>query len=182
MRPTILIAAIAAALPASAPAFAEGFVDLAALEARVVAFTGIGVGEAGGPAAPIDRRLRLAACATPPALDWRAPRRDAVVVSCAAPGWRIFVPLKGQGAGATGMMSAVAPATPVAAATPKPLVIRRGDPVSIVAAQAGFSVSQQGVAAADAAAGSRLAVRIDGSRATVQTVAVDAGLATLPGY
>lgn len=179
MRQTILIAAAITALAAPVPAIAEGFVDLAALEARVIAFTGVGVGEAGGPAAPIDRRLRLAACATPPALDWRAPRRDAVVVNCSTPGWRIFVPLKGQGAGAVEMTPA---ATPVAAATPKPVVIRRGDPVSIVAAQAGFSVSQQGVAASDAAAGSRLAVRIDGSRATVQTVAVDAGLAALPGY
>jgi len=175
MRPSILIAA---ALLAPTPALADGFVDLAALEARVVAFTGVGVGEAGGPAAPIDRRLRLAACAAPPALDWRAPRRDAVVVSCAAPDWRIFVPLKGHGAGA----AELAPVAPVAAATPKPVVIRRGDPVSIVAAQTGFSVSQQGVAASDAAAGARLAVRIDGSRAPIQTVAVDAGLATLPGY
>ncbi len=177
MRPSILIAA--AAMLAPVPALAESFVDLAALEARVIAFTGIGVGEAGGPATPLDRRLRLAACATPPALDWRAPRRDAVVVSCPTPGWKIFVPLKGQG---SGLIETVAAAPVAGVPTPKPVVIRRGDPVSIVAAQAGFSVSQQGVAASDAVAGTRLAVRIDGSRATVQAVAVDAGLATLPGY
>lgn len=177
MRPSILIAT--AALLAPVPALADGFVDLASLETRVIAFTGAGVGDAGGPAAPIDRRLRLAACATPPALDWRAPRRDAVVVTCPMPGWRIFVPLKGQGAG---LIETVAAAPVAAAPAPKPVVIRRGDPVSIVAAQAGFSVSQQGVAASDAAPGTRLAVRIDGSRATVQAVAVEAGLATLPGY
>ena len=63
------------ALPPSiaAPALAQGFEDLDALESRVVAALGAGDRRAGRAGAPIDRRLRLAACPEP--VDGRARRR-----------------------------------------------------------------------------------------------------------
>lgn len=171
---TVTAILIAASLTNAAAG--TGTVDLDQLQSRVEAFVGAAVGQPGGPQVPIDRRLRLAACAAAPVLDWRLPRRDAVVVSCASgTQWRIFVPLR--------VAAAPQRATAVErVAAPAPPVIKRGDAVSVIATMSGFSVAQQGVAAGDAPAGGRLAVRIDGSGKPVQTVAVEPGVATLPGW
>ena len=170
--------ATALLIAASLATAANATVDLDRLEQRVVAFVGAGVGQAGGPLTPIDRRLRLAACDAPPTLDWREPRRDAVVVNCATGArWRIFVPLRVASAA-----RAAAPVQRAAPAVATPPVIKRGDAVSVIASMNGFSVAQQGIAAGDAAPGGRLPVRIDGTAKPVQTVAVEPGLATLPGW
>ena len=71
---------------------------------------------------------------------------------------------------------------PVAAAVKPEPVIRRGDPVTLVAESPGFSVSQDGIAMSDAAPGKRLAVKIEGSKSAVQAIALEAGRATLPGW
>lgn len=165
---SILILALAAS---ATPAFAA--TDIAALEQRVLDFAGAGIGAEGGPAQPLDRRLHLADCASQPALAWRSDRKDAIVIRCADAGWRIFVPVRST------------PPLPVvraaAAVRPEP-VIRRGDIIMLSAESAGFSVSGEGVAMADAAPGARFAVRITGARAPVQAIATEAGRATLPGW
>ena len=71
-----------------------GFADLDAVDREVAAFTGAPIGAPGGASMPVDRRLRLQACAAPLAVSWNGLRRDSVQVQCpAAGGWRIFVSL-----------------------------------------------------------------------------------------
>ncbi len=160
-------------LLAAAPAFQ----DTASLDRAVGAFTGRALGDEGGARTPIDPRLRLAACPTV-ALSWRTEAHDAVVVACAGPDWRIFVPVRM----ASGAVAArVQPAAYVPPVKREP-VIRRGDPVVIEAGATGFAISREGVAMGDAAAGARFLVRASDARQPVQAVAVAAGRATLPGW
>ena len=161
---------------------AAAFQDVAALDRSVAAFTGHAIGSEGGARAPVDTRLRLAHCATV-ALSWRTDARDAVVVTCTGPEWRVFVPvLRATPAAASPAAAAAAavgrPAAPVAAAP----VIRRGDPVVIEAGTAGFQITREGIAAADAVSGARVAIRVHGAVQPVQAIALAAGRATLPGY
>ncbi|MDQ2891767.1 MAG: flagella basal body P-ring formation protein FlgA [Pseudomonadota bacterium] len=166
---------LAAAVPATA-----SHQDTPALDRAVAAFTGHGIGDDGGARTAIDPRLRLAQCPTV-ALSWRTDRHDAVVVACSGPNWRLFVPVIGTVAVVAGAAPA---ATRVAYAPPVKLepVIKRGDPVTIEAGDAGFSISREGVAIGDAAPGERFMVRVDGTRTPVQAVAVGSGRATLPGW
>lgn len=144
--------------------------DLALLDRAAEIFAGARLGEPGGPVAPIDRRLRLSGCGSSPEFSWRGESRDAIVIRCPDHnGWRIFVNVK---------------AAPLAAAAPAKLepVIRRGDPIMLVAGKEGFSVSADAVAMSDAAPGARLQVKVEGGKAPVQAIAVEAGKATLPGW
>lgn len=152
-----------------------GTTDLTLLDRAAEIFAGARLGEPGGPAAPIDKRLRLAACGESPEFSWRTEARDAIVIRCPDPNsWRIFVQVKAQPAAA---LTSYAPAP--ARAEP---VIRRGDPVTLSAGKSGFAVTADGVALADAAPGARLQVKIEGAKAPVQAIAVAAGEATLPGW
>ena len=141
-----------ALLMIAAGAPSAGFQDIAALDRAVSAFTGRPIGAEGGARTTVDSRLRLALCPTV-AMSWRTEAHDAVVVACAGPAWRIFVP-----------------------------VIRRGDPIVIEAGTDGFSISREGVALADAAPGARFMVKVDDTRTPVQAIAVASGRATLPGW
>lgn len=152
--------------------------DTVALDRAVAAFTGRPIGEEGGARAVVDPRLRLAACPTV-ALSWRTDAHDAVVVACSGPDWRLFVPVR-MPAQATVVARAAAAAPISAPAAEK--VVRRGDPLVIEAGSDGFSITREGVALADAAAGQRLMVRVEGSKMPVQAVAVSPGRATLPGW
>ena len=151
--------------------------DTETLDRAVAAFTGRPIGAEGGARTTVDTRLRLAQCPTV-ALSWRTEAHDAVVVACAGPDWRIFVPVI--------MPAKIAViAAPGAAAAPAPSlekVIKRGDPLVIEAGSDSFSITREGVAMADAAAGQRLMVRVADAKAPVQAVAVAAGRATLPGW
>lgn len=160
-----------------AAAAAASFQDTAALDRAVAAFTAQPVGVMGGARAPIDARLRLATCPTV-ALSWRSDSHDAVVVACAGPAWRIFVPVLAPPRPAA--PAAAAPMAMVARAAPP--VIRRGDPVTIEAGSDSFSITREGVAMGDAAAGARLLVKVDDAPRPVQAVAVEQGRATLPGW
>ena len=71
-----------AAAALAAPAQAQTFENLDLLEGRVVDSLAAGIGEPGGPARPLDRRLRLAPCPEPAVID--APAMGAVA-SAAAP-------------------------------------------------------------------------------------------------
>ena len=155
---------------------AASFQDTSGLDRAVAAFTGHGVGIEGGARTAVDPRLRLAHCPTV-ALSWRTAAHDAVVVACAGPDWRIFVPVINTAPATSGVVR-VAAAAPVKAAP----VIRRGDPVTIEAGTRGFSITRDGIAMSDAAPGGRFLVRVDDTRTPVQAVAVASGHATLPGW
>ena len=114
---------------AQTSALAQTILDPGSIDRAVAEFTGAPSGAPGGAALPVDRRLRLIACASPLALSLYGARHDAVLVQCPTSGWRLYVPLKAD------------PATP--AATP---AIMRGDAVTISLGGEGFAVSQPGEA------------------------------------
>lgn len=168
---------LATTLLIASPAAAQtGFQDTQAIDRGVAAFTGKPIGAEGGARAPVDARLKLAACPMV-SMAWRADNHDSVVVTCTGPDWRVYVPV-------------IVPPTPVqapaaapAAVAVKPqIVIKRGDPVTIEAGTNGFSISRDGVAMSDAAPGGRLLVNVDDPKKPVQAIAVGVGRATLPGY
>lgn len=162
-----------------AAVIAPGFQDTAALDRAVAAFTGHAAGDEGGARTAVDGRLRLKTCPMV-AMAWRSDAKDAVVISCTGPDWRLFVPVRR----AVPLPAAAAAPAAMRIATPVKAdpVIRRGDPVVIEAGSAGFAISREGVAMADAAPGARFLVRVEDAKAPVQAMAVAAGRATLPGW
>jgi len=93
---------------------------------------------------PVDRRLRLAACASPLDMAWQGARRDTVLVRCPqAGGWKLYVRMLASGA-----TQAAAP------------VIMRGDAVTVTLRGPGFSVSQSGEAMDGGAVGEWVRVRV----------------------
>ncbi len=148
IRPIAATAAIAAAVTA-APALAGGFADPAALDLAVAGFTGAPIGAAGGARLPVDRRLRLARCDVPLALEWHGGARESVRVRCPAPGgWLIFVPTR--------------PASPARGGE---TAVSRGDAVTIAVQGMGFTLSRRGEALASGAPGEWIRVRPAGSGA-----------------
>lgn len=154
---------------AAAPVMAQSFENVARLESGLVAELGAGIGEPGGPAAPIDRRLKLASCPDPLAYD--PPNLGAVAVRCAALGWRIRVPLMraAGGASAQGQLDQ------------GELVIRKGDPVELVAGGKFFSVSSQAIAEQDGRIGARIRVRGGAKNAPMMVEVVREGVVRIPG-
>ena len=117
--------------------------DLAAIDNAVAAFTGQPIGIGGGAARPVDRRMRLNACAAPLALSWRGDARSSILVECPdAGGWHLFV--------------AVAAGARQNAADP---VIERGQSVTVALTGQGFSVSQSAEALENGAVGAWIRVR-----------------------
>lgn len=133
-----------AVLGAAGPAMAAPFADLAAIDREVALFTGAEPGEGGGALRPVDRRLRLAACAAPLALGWNGPRHDAVVVRCPVPGgWHIYVPAQSL--------------TPAHGTAP---VVARGESLTVMVEGEGFAVSEAGEALEPGAEGEWIRVRM----------------------
>lgn len=145
--------------------------DLALLDRAAEIFAGARLGEPGGPITPIDKRLRLADCGSSPEFTWRTESHDAIVIRCPDPkGWRIFVNIRMPVASVQLAAAKLAP------------VIRRGDPITLSAGRSGFSVTADAIAMADAAPGERVQVKVEGGKAPVQAIALEAGRATLPGW
>lgn len=120
----------------TSPVLAQGFADLDEVDRQVSAFVG-------QPAPPVDRRLRLARCTAPLALDWYGSARQAVQVRCpSAGGWTLYVTM---------------PAAVASAAAPP--LIQRGDSVTIQVGGDGWAVSQPGEALEPGAAGTWIKVR-----------------------
>jgi flagella basal body P-ring formation protein FlgA len=160
-------------LCAAAPASAQGFENLVMLDSRISAALGAGIGEPGGAATPVDRRLHLAACPQP--VEIAEPAMGAVTVRCQPLGWRIRIPLVGGG-----QSSASASATPaVARAAP---TIRRGDQIQLVAISNGFTVSTLAVADQDGAPGDRIRVRTEHRSAPIIGQVLEDGRVALPGF
>ena len=157
-------------------AAAGAFQDTRTLDVAVAAFTGKPIGQEGGARAAVDARLRLADCAAPE-FSWQSERHTAVVVKCAAPAWRIYVPVIGSVAPVR-----AAAATPASAPLRAEPVVRRGDPVTVEARASGFAITREGVAMGDAAPGARLLVRVDEKKPPIQAVALEPGRVTLPSF
>ena len=170
-RALLAIALIAAATPAAA----QNFQSTTLIDKAVAGFAGHPIGETGGARTAVDTRLKLATCPMV-SLNWRTDIHDSVVVTCPDPQWRIFVPM---------LMPASAPpaATPTAPvlAAKLAIVIKRGDPVTVVAGDGGFSVTRDGIATTDAAAGARVLIRVQEGKPPIQAVAVEPGKAMIPG-
>ncbi len=120
------------------------------LQARVEGF-------AGRPAM-VDQRLLLPDCPAP-TLSWASAQ--SVLVHCAAPEWRVFVPVSGG--------AAVAIAPQIVAAP----LIRRGDRVVVEMGGEGFTIGMETIADADSRDG-RVTLRvIDGSRRLTGIIGAD---------
>lgn len=146
------------------PAVAAPFTDVAMIDAAVAAFTGQQIGVPGGAAQPVDRRLRLAACAAPLALSWYGSAQTSVLVRCPDAGsWRVFVPIS---------------ATPAAA--PAAIAVARGEGVTVTVAGEGFSVSQPGEALDAGAVGAWIRVRTAAKADPLRARVVRPGLVELP--
>ncbi|HEX8366477.1 MAG TPA: flagella basal body P-ring formation protein FlgA [Allosphingosinicella sp.] len=156
IRHLLILAAPLAAAFAASPATAQSFQSIDALEEQVTASLGVPIGQPGGPARPIDRRLKLTACPAPVIVEPIA--LGAVTVRCQQIGWRLRVPVV-QGGETAGARPA-APASMMRAARAEP-IIRRGDPVALVVVSGSFTVSRQAVAEQDGAPGDRIRVRTE---------------------
>ncbi len=139
----------------AAPAAAQSFQSIDAIEEQVVAVLGTPIGQPGGPARAIDRRLKLSACPAPIIVEPIA--LGAVTVRCQQIGWRLRVPVLQGGAQTS---AAAAPSNPVRTARAEP-IIRRGDPVSLGVSPGSFTVARQAVAEQDGAPGDRIRVRTE---------------------
>ncbi|HYJ52928.1 MAG TPA: flagella basal body P-ring formation protein FlgA [Allosphingosinicella sp.] len=157
---------------AAAPALAQGFENLDALDSRIAGALGAAIGEPGGAANALDRRLRLAPC--PSAATISEPMQGAVTVRCDAIGWRIRVAVIGGGA----VAGPIAQAAPARAAP----VVRRGDQVQIVALAGSFTVSSLGIAEQDGAPGERIRVRTERRSAPFYGQVLADGRVALPGF
>lgn len=173
-----LLAILPITLLATAATAAAPYQDTLAIDRAVAAFTGHATGDTGGARTPVDTRLRLANCSMV-SLAWRGDARDAVVVTCTEPEWRIFVPVR---VGATATPAPAAAPTMASPPAPRAAVIKRGDPVTIAAGTNGFSITREGIAMGDAAPGARFLVKCEGSKNPVQAIAIESGRATLPGW
>lgn len=150
-------AALLAFCFAPSAAVADGFEPIGELEARIVATLGAGIGEPGGPATAVDRRLKLAACPEMPEI--AVPSASSAIVRCTSLGWRIYVPLVRRDS-ATG--SADGQSAPL---------VHSGDQVEVVATGPGFTVTTFAQAEQEGAQGDRIRVRIKpGSSALVGEV------------
>lgn len=164
IRPFLILGAML--LPCAAQAQTASFENINTLEARLLGALGADIGTPGGPAAPIDRRLKLARCPTPATID--PPALGAIAIRCEAIGWRIRVP-----------MTYVANTPMAAKAAP---VVRKGDPVELAVETASFSVSTNTIAQEDGAIGDRIRVRSDPKAPIMIAEVVDGGRVRVPGF
>lgn len=172
----------------SIPALAQQkFENLDRIDSLVMTTVGANVGQPGGPVAPVDRRLRLAACPQIPTVE--GPVFGAAVVKCDAVGWRIKVPLMPGGMASEAMGSQYvggqygAGQRMAAAQAPRQqALVKRGDPVQLIAGNANFSVSRAMVADEDGALGEMIRVREDRRSAPVIAQVVEMGMVRVPGF
>ena len=143
-----------AGTPAMASTDAAGFEDLSKLEGRVIGALDADIGQPGGPVTHLDRRLKLQPCPQTVTID--PPALGAVALRCESLGWRIRVPLV-KLATAQPAIATLAVYQPAQPATPP--LIKRGDPIELIAGDTGFTVSTAAVAQEDGRLGGRIRVK-----------------------
>lgn len=149
------------------PALAQGFENLDRIDSLVATTVGADIGQPGGAIAPVDRRLRLAACPQIPAIE--GPVFGAAIVRCDRLGWRIRVPLASAAASTYGRPQQ------------REMLIKKGDPVQLVAGDATFSVSKAMVADEDGAIGDLIRVRESRNSPPVTGRIEPSGIIRVPG-
>ncbi len=127
---------------------APGFEDTSLLDRQVAGHLGASIGDLGGALAPIDPKLKLKRCSD--ALEISETNRNAVLISCPALGWRIFVPVRlgGSGGNRGGGIAQ------------EPLV-QRNQPVTLVIRRSSFSISYSVIAQQSGGLGDYIPVRTD---------------------
>ena len=154
--------------------------NLDQLEEMVVGSLGAGVGQAGGPMAPIDRRMRLAACGNGIQID--PPSAGAVTVRCTTAGWRLRVPLMRNGAVSTAGASALGGSGGGSGSSIANAEVRRGDPVQLIAQGPSYSISIDAMAMEDGRIGNRIRVASAAKGSTMFAEVVDVGKVRLLGF
>lgn len=163
------IAILAAGGLAAAAAYAQPFENLDRLDSIVAMTVGANIGAPGGATARVDRRLKLAACPQVP--DVTGPVFGAAMVECKPLGWRIRVPLnQAQPQAAQGRPAAMQ----------KQVVVKRGDPVQLVAGGSAFMVTRMMIADEDGAAGDMIRVREDKKSDPVMARVQETGIVRAP--
>lgn len=163
----------------ASPVLAQSFQNLDQIDMLVSTTVGADIGQPGGANAPVDRRLRLAACPQIPSIE--GPVFGAAIVRCDKLGWRIRVPLKlaqAAPAQAYGQPAAYGRAVQPQSRT---ILIKKGDPVQLVAGNATFSVIRQMIADEDGAVGDMIRVRGDKSSGPVSGRVEPDGIVRVPG-
>lgn len=176
LAPLALAAALSVASPLAAQSALPPAQDLGQLERMVVATVGADIGQPGGPMAPIDRRMRLAAC--PGGIQIDPPSLSSVTVRCTTSGWRLRVPLLRENmamASGSAMMGGAQTASANAA-------VRKGDPVQLVAQGSSFSISIDATAMEDADIGRRVRVATASKGSTLFAEVIDVGRVRLIGF
>lgn len=170
-----LIAALFALFAAfGGVAQAQQFENLDRLDSIVAMTVGANIGQPGGAAAPVDRRLKLAACPEMPTVS--GPVFGAAMVECKPVGWRIRVPLRPAEAPQSAQSGRPA------AREARQVVVKRGDPVQFVAGGAAFTVSRLMIADEDGATGEMISVREDRKSDPVLAQVVKSGIVRAPGF
>lgn len=170
-----LIAALFALFVAcGGAAQAQQFENLDRLDSLVAMTVGANIGQPGGAAAPVDRRLKLAACPKIPAVS--GPLFGAAMIECKPVGWRIRVPLRPGGDVLPGADGRSAPRQT------RQVIVRRGDPVQLIAGGGSFSVSRLMIADEDGAPGEMISVREDRKSDPVLAQVVESGIVRVPGF
>ena len=141
---------------------------LITLAAQIAAFTGQPVA--------LDPRLQPPECTVAIGVRWTSTLHDGVVVTCPAPGWRLFVPV---GRAVPAVLPAYAAPEPQASVAP---AVRKGDRVTLAAQGPGFRVTVDAVAETDAIAGARIRLRNRVSGEVIQGLVGDGGEISLPGF
>jgi flagella basal body P-ring formation protein FlgA len=158
-------------LPALASA--QSFENLDKLDNLVAMTVGANLGEPGGPVAQIDRRLRLKPCPSTPKID--GPTFGAAIVSCTEIGWRLrvpLVPIRNEAGNSFTAAKAQAVSTQV--------VIKKGDPVELVAGSEAFSVSRPMIAEEDGSIGAVIRVRETPKSSPIMARVESAGVVRAP--
>lgn len=168
------ISACLLALCATSVASAQGqsFENLDRIDSLVATTVGANIGEPGGALSAVDRRLRLKPCPATPSVE--GPIFGAAMVKCEAMGWRIRVPLNLAGA-------AQASAYGMRVAAPREIIIRKGDPVRLIAGNSSFTVSRPMIADQDGAVGDTIRVRDDAKSPPVMARIENSGIVRVPG-
>lgn len=135
-----------------APVQAQQFEDLDTLDRRVVDALG------DQKAKPIDRRLKLARCPEPVALDVSTPA--SVALRCNSIGWRIRVPTE-QGGGPVNVGE---------------ILVRRGEVVEIRIKGQDFEIGTTGLANQNGYRGERIIVKTSTGGAGIAATVVEQGV------
>ncbi len=112
----------------SSPAQAQTLESLPGLDKQLAVFLGNEQGAVGGAHRAIDRRLKLRKC--PEALQMEKRSKGLAIVKCPSLNWRISVPLMQKGHGGHRVRQSQ-------------MMVKRGQPVLLVARKSGFLVSRQ---------------------------------------